>query len=96
MLEAAAGETEASVDTQRSLMDLLICLTPSVGTSQLLLLYRAVKQQLQHPDVLLQKKAYKVVAAIAAAHEPFVQVPSGGYPRYLRLRAGGGAAGAGY
>jgi len=73
MLEAAAGEAEASADTQRGLMDLLISLTPHVGDAQVQLLYRAVRQQLQHPDVLMQKKAYKVVGSIALSHRAFVQ-----------------------
>lgn len=53
-------------------MDLLIALTPSLDIANVTLLFRAVKSQLNHTDVLLVKKAYKAISQLCTYHAAFV------------------------
>ena len=73
LLEAASGEdAAAAVASQRGLLELLIALAPALDEASVQLLWRAVRPHLQHPEALLQKKAYKTLQALASRHAPFV------------------------
>ena len=61
------------VEAQRGLLDLLIALSPSLDDTHVGLLARAVKPLLLSTDVLMQKKAYKVLGAISAHHPSWVR-----------------------
>ncbi len=62
-----------SLETQRGLLDLLVALSPALGEAQVEMLLRAVRPMLLSTDLLLQKKAYKVVAELAAHHATWVR-----------------------
>ena len=65
----AAGATAASAaEAQRGLLDLLIAIAPTLSDAHLAMLWRAARPMLLSADVLLQKKAYKLVGAICAHH----------------------------
>jgi len=74
LLEASSGTATAeAAGAQVGLMELLIALTPSLADEHVLLLWRAVRPHLQHSEAPLQKKAYKMLAALAEHHQRFVR-----------------------
>ena len=70
---SSADEEQKALNDQRGLLELLMALAPSLPPEHVAMLWRAVKPQLQHPDVAMQKKAYKVVASLAEAHPAFAR-----------------------
>jgi len=75
LLEAttASDGTQGALETQCSLLELLIALSPSLDSAQTALLWRAVRPHLRHTEVVMQKKAYKTLAAIADHQQGFVR-----------------------
>ena len=72
--EAAAGGTAASdsLETQRSMLDLLTAICPALEVAHAAILYRAVKPLLLSTDILLQKKGYKLIACLCEHHPAYV------------------------
>ena len=57
----------------RGLMDLLTAMAPSLSETQVGMLSRATRPALLSSDVLLQKKAYKLLAVLSANHTSWVR-----------------------
>ena len=67
---AEVGEAEA-LEAQRSMLDLLLAVTPSISLSHVAMLHRAVQPMLLASDALLQKKAYKVLGELCEHHAAY-------------------------
>ena len=70
---AIAAAAAAMVEGQRGLIDLLAAVAPSLSAAQVGLLARAIRPTLLSSDVLLQKKAYKLLAVLCAHHPAWVR-----------------------
>lgn len=63
---------QGSIETQCSLLELLLALAPAISpTDQAPLLWRACKPHLTHANVLLQKKGYKALSTLVEHHPSF-------------------------
>lgn len=63
----------AQLEANRGLMDLLTAMAPSLSETQVGMLSRATRPALLSSDVLLQKKAYKLLAVLSANHTSWVR-----------------------
>ena len=67
--EGGAPLAAANVEARRGLLDLLGSVAPSLSDAQAGMLARATRPALLSPDVLTQKKAYKLLAILSASHQ---------------------------
>jgi ribosomal RNA-processing protein 12 len=70
---SAAAEAPAAeaLEAQRSMLDLLLAVAPSLSLSHVGMLHRAVQPMMLASDVLLQKKAYKVLGGLCEYHAAY-------------------------
>jgi ribosomal RNA-processing protein 12 len=67
------ASASSTLEEQRGLLDLLIAVSPSLSEAHVDMLSRAVRPTLLSTDVLLQKKAYKVLSALGTHHPNWVR-----------------------